>query len=133
MTMIIGLGTDLTDIRRIEKAIGRFGDAFVNRVFTKREQAYCNAKSESKRICAYAARFAAKEACSKALGTGMKGVSWTEMEVLSLPSGKPELVLSGNALNRLRSLAGEKTGVVNVSLTDETPYAMATVVLSADS
>lgn len=133
MTMIIGLGTDLTDVRRIEKAICRFGDTFVQRIFTKREQAYCDAKSENKRICAYAARFAAKEACSKALGTGMRGIAWTEMEIVSLPNGKPELVLTGNALSRLRLLAGEKKGVANVSLTDETPYAMATVVLSADS
>ena len=133
MTMIVGLGTDLTDIRRIEKAFSRFGDAFVNRIFTEREQAYCNAKPARKRMSAYAARFAAKEACSKALGTGMRGISWTEMEIAAQPNGKPELVLTGGALKRMLSLTDGKKGFLNVSLTDEEPYAMATVILSTDS
>lgn len=131
--MIVGLGTDLTDIRRIEKAFSRFGDAFVNRIFTKREQAYCNAKPARKRMSAYAARFAAKEACSKALGTGMRGISWTEMEIAAQPNGKPELVLTGGALKRMLSLTDGKKGFLNVSLTDEEPYAMATVILSTDA
>ena len=129
--MIIGLGTDLTDIRRIEKAFDRFGNAFAKRIFTEGEQAYCNAKPARKRMSSYAARFAAKEACSKALGSGIRGISWTEMEIVSRPNGKPELILTGNALKRLRDLAGEK-GSIHVSLSDEMPYAMATVILSTD-
>ena len=129
--MIIGLGTDLTDIRRIEKAFDRFGNAFAKRIFTEGEQAYCNAKPARKRMSSYAARFAAKEACSKALGSGIRGISWTEMEIVSRPDGKPELILTGNALKRLRDLAGEK-GSIHVSLSDEMPYAMATVILSTD-
>lgn len=129
--MIVGLGTDLTDIRRIENSFNRFGDVFVKRIFTEREQAYCNAKPAKKRISSYAARFAAKEACSKALGTGMRGISWTEMEVTTGSGGKPELILTGNALKRMRDLTGEK-GLINVSLTDEGSYAMATVILSTD-
>ncbi len=131
MTMIVGLGTDLTDIRRIEKAFDRFGNAFAKRIFTEGEQAYCNAKPARKRMSSYAARFAAKEACSKALGSGIRGISWTEMEIVSRPDGKPELILTGNALKRLRDLAGEK-GSIHVSLSDEMPYAMATVILSTD-
>ncbi|HBO59481.1 MAG TPA: holo-ACP synthase [Alphaproteobacteria bacterium] len=129
--MIVGLGTDLTDIRRIEKAFDRFGNAFAKRIFTEGEQAYCNAKPARKRMSSYAARFAAKEACSKALGSGIRGISWTEMEIVSRPDGKPELILTGNALKRLRDLAGEK-GSIHVSLSDEMPYAMATVILSTD-
>ena len=132
--MIIGIGTDLVDIRRIEKSIGRFGDAFCKRIFTENEQKLCNSRAGNKRISAYAMRFAAKEACSKALGTGLRqGVFWRDMEVEHLPSGKPNMVLTGGALERLNALLGKSKSQVDVSLTDEYPYAMAVVIISAGS
>lgn len=133
--MIIGIGTDLVDIRRIEKSIARFGDAFCKRIFTESEQKLCNSRTGNKKISAYAVRFAAKEACSKALGTGLRqGVFWHNMEVEQLPSGKPNMVLTGGALERLNVLSGGKgTSQIDVSLTDEYPYAMAVVIISAGS
>jgi holo-[acyl-carrier protein] synthase len=129
--MIIGLGSDLSDIRRVEKSLERFGDRFVNRCFTEVEQA----RSERKpgRAASYAKRFAAKEACAKALGTGIRhGVFWRDMGVANLPSGKPTMVLTGGALERLQAItpAGCRA-VIHVSLTDDHPYAQAFVIIEA--
>ncbi|MET1026611.1 MAG: holo-ACP synthase, partial [Dongiaceae bacterium] len=101
--MILGIGNDIIDIRRIENSLSRFGDRFVQRIFTEVEQAKSNRRAN--RAASYAKRFAAKEACSKALGTGMhQGVYWRDMGVVNLPSGKPTLKLTGGALARLQSL-----------------------------
>lgn len=132
--MIIGVGTDMADIRRIEKSAERFGTAFYSRIYTDAERAVCDSRAGRKRPSAYAMRFAAKEACSKALGTGLRqGVFWRDMEVANLPSGQPVMRLTGGALERLRALtpAGFRPAV-NVSLTDEYPYALAFVVISAE-
>ncbi len=132
--MIIGVGTDMVDIRRIEKSAERFGTAFYSRIYTDAERAACDSRAGRKRPSAYAMRFAAKEACSKALGTGLRqGVFWRDMENANLPSGQPVMRLTGGALERLRALtpAGFRP-VVNVSLTDEYPYALAFVVISAE-
>lgn len=132
--MIIGTGTDLVDIRRIERSINRFGSLFYNRIYTPAEQAVCNARQEKKKISAYAMRFAAKEACSKALGTGLRqGVFWRDMENANLPTGQPVMRLTGGALKRLNSLLPEGfIPQIDVSLTDEYPYAMAIVIISAE-
>ena len=129
--MILGIGTDLANIDRIQGTLDRFGDRFRNRVFTEVEQR----KSERRADTAgtYAKRWAAKEACSKALGTGFrKGVFWRDMEVVPLPSGKPTLNITGGARDRLLSLtpAGFRPQA-NVSLTDESGLAQAVVILSA--
>ena len=131
--MIIGVGTDLVDIGRIEKAVERFGKTFCDKIFTPAEQAACDSRVGKRRLSAYAMRFAAKEACSKALGTGLRqGVFWRDMESGNLPTGKPEMRLTGGALKRLRDLtpAGH-IAKIDVSLTDEPPYALAFVVISA--
>ena len=129
--MIIGLGSDLMDIRRIEKSLDRFGDRFVQRVFTDVEQA----KSDKRRMRAasYAKRFAAKEAGAKALGTGIaRGVSWKEIGVVNLPGGKPTLELKGRALDWLQRLTPEgMTPLVHITITDDFPYAQAFVVIEA--
>ncbi|HAW33047.1 MAG TPA: holo-ACP synthase [Alphaproteobacteria bacterium] len=133
--MIIGVGTDLVDVRRIEKSVERFGKAFCDRIYTPAEQAVCDARAGKRRLSAYAARFAAKEACSKALGTGLRqGVSWRDMENAGLPTGQPAMRLTGGALKRLRDLtpAGH-IAKIDVSLTDEYPYASAFVVISAQT
>lgn len=132
--MIIGLGTDLVDIRRIEKTLERFGDAFKNRIYTEQERSVCETRPGKRRFSAYAMRFAAKEACSKALGTGLRqGVFWKDMENSNMPSGQPVMRLSGGALKRLEKLTPEgKTAQINVSLTDEYPYAVAVVIISAE-
>lgn len=132
--MIIGLGTDLVDIRRIERSIARFGSSFCNRIFSEQEKELCDSRTEKKRTSAYAMRFAAKEACSKALGTGLRqGVFWKDMQVKHMPSGKPYMVLSGGALKRLETLVPKGyTHQIDVSLTDEYPYAMAVVIISAE-
>jgi len=129
--MIVGIGFDIIDIRRVEKTLERFGDRFVHRVFTETERR----KSDGRRARAasYAKRFAAKEACAKALGTGMnRGVFWRDMGVVNLRSGKPTIVLTGGAAARLNALtpAGATT-VVHVSITDEWPMAQAFVVIEA--
>jgi holo-[acyl-carrier protein] synthase len=129
--MIIGLGSDSIDIRRIEKTIERHGDRFLNRIFTEVERR----KSDRRRLRAasYAKRWAAKEACAKALGTGLsQGVFWTDMGVVNLPSGKPTMQLSGNAAKRLDALtpAGHKAQI-DVSITDDFPVAQAIVIISA--
>ena len=129
--MILGIGSDLCDIRRIERSLDRFGDRFTNRVFTEGERARSDRRAA--RAPSYARRFAAKEACSKALGTGMRaGVFWRDMEVVNLPSGRPSMRLTGGALMRLKEMtpAGCEA-VVHVSLTDDPPLAQAFVVIEA--
>lgn len=129
--MIIGIGTDLCDIRRIERALDRYGDRFCARIFANRERERCDARVS--RAGCYAQRFAAKEACAKALGTGMRqGVFWLDMVIDSLPSGKPVLTLSGGARRRLEALTPSgMTAEIDVSMTDEYPLAQAVVVISA--
>jgi len=129
--MILGLGSDLIDIRRIEKTLERHGPRFIARIFTELEQA----KSERRaaRAASYAKRFAAKEACSKALGTGLsQGVFWRDMGVVNLPSGKPTMKLTGGALKKLNSMipSGHKAQI-DLSITDEYPLAQAIVIISA--
>ena len=129
--MIIGIGNDTIDIRRVEKVIERHGDRFTGRVFTEIEQR----KSDRRRLRAasYAKRFAAKEACAKALGTGMSaGVFWRDMGVVNLPSGKPTMMLTGGAAARLAALmpAGHRP-VIHVTITDDFPLAQALVIIEA--
>jgi holo-[acyl-carrier protein] synthase len=129
--MILGIGSDLCDIRRIERSIERFGDRFTHRIFTEGERARSDRRAA--RAPSYARRFAAKEACAKALGTGLShGVFWRDMEVINLRGGKPTLRLTGGALERLRSLtpAGHEA-VLHVSLTDDPPLAQAFVMIEA--
>lgn len=129
--MIIGVGSDLCDIRRIERSIERFGERFTHRIFTEGERRRSLGKAQS--AASFARRFAAKEACSKALGTGLRaGVFWRDMEVVNLPSGRPTMRLSGGAAARLARLtpAGCEA-VIHVSLTDEPPMAQAFVVIEA--
>lgn len=129
--MIIGIGSDLIDIRRIERTLERFGDRFVERVFTEVEQARSDRRKN--RAASYAKRFAAKEACSKALGTGIRmGVKWREMGVVNLRTGKPTMLLIGSAEERLRSLTpAGLVPVINLTITDEWPIAQAFVMISA--
>lgn len=129
--MIIGLGSDLIDIRRIEKTLTRFGDRFVQRVFTEIEQKKSDRRAQ--RAASYAKRFAAKEACSKALGTGFsRGVFMKDMGVVNLPSGAPTMALTGGAAARLQALIPEgHRGVIHVTLTDDYPLAQAFVVIEA--
>ena len=129
--MILGLGSDLIDIRRIERSIARFGDRFLSRVFTEAERAKSDRRAQ--RAASYAKRFAAKEACSKALGTGFrKGVFWRDMGVVNLSGGKPSMMLTGGALERLRKItpAGH-AAVIDVSITADFPLAQAIVIISA--
>ncbi len=129
--MILGVGSDLVDIRRIERALGRHGDRFLARVFTATERT--KAERRANRIATYAKRFAAKEACAKALGTGFRhGVFFRDMGVVNLPSGQPTLHLTGGARERLMAMtpAGYEARI-DVALTDEWPLAQATVVISA--
>jgi holo-[acyl-carrier protein] synthase len=130
--LIIGIGADLTDIRRIEKTLGRFGARFTDRIFTPIEQARSERKPD--RAASYAKRFAAKEACAKALGTGVprRGVHWRDMGVVNLPSGKPTVALTGGAAERLKALLPPGfEAVIHLSLTDDHPYAQAFVVIEA--
>jgi holo-[acyl-carrier protein] synthase len=129
--MILGIGSDLVDIRRIEKVIARHGDRFIHRIFTEIERA--KAERRATRIDTYAKRFAAKEACSKALGTGFrKGVFFRDMGVVNLPSGRPTMQLTGGALEQLRRITPQGYEArIDVSLTDEYPIAQAFVVISA--
>lgn len=131
--MIVGLGSDLCDIRRIEAAIARFGDRFLDRVFTPVERAKAERRTERIRAATYAKRFAAKEACSKALGTGFRlGVFHRDLGVVNLPSGQPTLALAGAAQARLLALMppGTRPSVL-LTMTDEHPYAFAEVIISA--
>jgi holo-[acyl-carrier protein] synthase len=131
--MIIGIGNDLIDISRIEKTIKRFGNRFIQRIFTKEEKI----KSEKRRLKAasYAKRFAAKEACSKALGTGFRrGVYWHDIGVVNLPSGKPTINLTGGALKRLKEITPKgQVAQIDITLTDEPPMAEAFVIISTVS
>jgi holo-[acyl-carrier protein] synthase len=129
--MILGIGNDIIDIRRIEATIDRFGERFIARIFTEIEQH----KSERRamRAASYAKRFAAKEACSKALGTGFRrGTFWRDMGVVNEPSGRPTMVLSGGALNHLENMTppGHRA-VIHLTLTDDFPYAQAIVIIAA--
>lgn len=129
--MILGLGSDLIDIRRVERSIERFGDRFLLRVFTETERARSDRRAQ--RAASYAKRFAAKEACSKALGTGFrKGVFWRDMGVVNLAGGKPSMALTGGALRRLEEITppGHRA-VIDVSITDDFPLAQAIVIISA--
>ncbi len=131
--MIIGIGADLCDIRRVEKVLARFGDRFLDRVFTEEERARAARRTESLRAGTYAKRFAAKEACAKALGTGFsQGVFHSDLGVVNLPGGKPSLLLTGGALNRLRAItpAGLRAELA-LTMTDEVPYAFAQVIIWA--
>jgi holo-[acyl-carrier protein] synthase len=129
--VIIGLGSDLIDIRRIGRTIERHGDRFLARIFTEIERG--KSEKRANRIESYAKRFAAKEACSKALGTGLRrGVYWRDMGVVNLESGKPTMALTGGALARLDEILPEGYEArIEVSLTDEPPMAQAIVVISA--
>ena len=129
--MIIGIGADLSDIRRIQKALDRFGDRFKNRCFTELERNRSDKKPDPS--WSYAKRFAAKEACAKALGTGMRAdVYWKDMGVVNKPSGQPTMALTGPAAERLKKLtpAGHEAHI-HLTLTDEYPYAQAFVVIEA--
>ncbi len=129
--MIIGLGSDLIDIRRIEQTLERHGDRFVDRVFTPTERARSERRKE--RGASYAKRFAAKEACAKALGTGLShGVFWRDMGVVNLPTGQPTMSLTGGAADRLTLMtpAGCRA-VIHLTITDDYPLAQAFVVIEA--
>lgn len=129
--MIVGIGSDLIDIRRVEKTLERHGERFTQRVFTETERA----KSDRRRLRAasYAKRFAAKEACAKALGTGLsRGVFWRDMGVVNLPGGKPTMHLTNGAAKRLESLLPEgHEGFVHLTITDDFPLAQAFVIIEA--
>jgi holo-[acyl-carrier protein] synthase len=130
--MILGIGSDLIDIRRIEQTIARHGERFIGRIFTDVERA--KAERRKNRIDTYAKRFAAKEACAKALGTGLRaGVFWRDMGVVNLPSGRPTMRLTGGALERLQAItpAGHEARI-DVTITDEYPIAQAFVIISAE-
>ena len=131
--MMVGLGSDLCDIRRIEKVMATYGERFLERVFTAAERARAERRTAALRPGTYAKRFAAKEACAKALGTGFShGVFHSDMGVVNLPTGQPVLVLTGGALARLRALmpAGMHPALL-LTMTDEPPYAFAQVMISA--
>lgn len=133
--MIIGIGSDLIDITRIEKVIGRHGDRFIDRIFTEAERAKAERRSKMPKLiwATYAKRFAAKEACSKALGTGIRrGVWWRDMGVVNLPGGRPTMKLTGGALARLESLTppGHEARI-DLTITDDWPLAQAFVIISA--
>ena len=129
--MIIGIGNDVIDIRRIEKTLGTYGERFIQRIFTDTE--IRKSERRAQRAASYAKRFAAKEACSKALGTGFRaGVFWKDMGVVNEPSGKPTMVLTGGARERLDTLtpAGHSTRI-HLTITDDFPYAHAFVMIEA--
>ncbi|HEV2162432.1 MAG TPA: holo-ACP synthase [Stellaceae bacterium] len=131
--MILGVGSDLIDIRRIERTIARFGDRFLDRIFTPIERQ--RAERRDDRAASYAKRFAAKEACSKALGTGFRnGVYWRDLGVVNLPGGRPTLVLTGGSLARLKAMTPDgMTPRIDITLTDEPPLAQALVVITAEA
>jgi holo-[acyl-carrier protein] synthase len=129
--MILGLGNDVIDIRRIERTIELYGDRFLNRIFTETERAKSDRRRE--RAASYAKRFAAKEACSKALGTGLrKGVFWRDMGVVNLPSGRPTLKLTGGAAAQLARITPPGYEArIDLTITDDFPMAQAIVIISA--
>jgi holo-[acyl-carrier protein] synthase len=129
--MIIGLGNDVIDIRRVERTIKRYGERFLSRIFTDTERRKSEARAA--RAASYAKRFAAKEACAKALGTGFRqGVFWRDMGVVNLPSGRPTLELTGGAARALARITPEDHEVrIDLSITDDFPTAQAIVIISA--
>jgi holo-[acyl-carrier protein] synthase len=131
--MIIGLGSDICDIRRIEQALDRFGERFLARVFTETERRRAERRSGQMRAGTYAKRFAAKEACAKALGTGFSlGVFMSDLGVVNLPGGQPTLRIAGGAAERLAQLVPPgSVARVDLTMTDEYPYAYAQVIISA--
>ena len=133
--MIIGIGSDLIDITRVAKVIERHGDRFLDRIFTDAERARAarRANSEKMVVATYAKRFAAKEACSKALGTGIhQGVWWRDMGVVNLPSGAPTMKLTGGAAERLAAITPPgRSAFIHLTITDEYPLAQAFVVIEA--
>ena len=133
--MILGIGSDLIDIRRVEKVIERHGERFLSRIFTDVERAKADRriKSRNNYVATYAKRFAAKEACSKALGTGIRqGVWWRDMGVVNLAGGRPSMKLTGGALERLRKLTPQgHVAQIDLSITDDWPLAQAIVIISA--
>ncbi len=135
--MILGLGSDLVDIRRIEKTLERFGERFLARIFTADERRRAERRAANPRVRAatYAKRFAAKEACAKALGTGFRrGVFWRDLGVVNLPSGQPTLRLAGGAAAQLARLLPAGTRArIDLTMTDDYPLAQAVVVISAEA
>ncbi len=131
--MILGLGSDICDIRRIERALERFGDRFIRRVFTEAEIRRAERRSGQNRAGTYAKRFAAKEACAKALGTGFaRGVFMSDLGVINRPGGQPGFVLTGGAARRLAEMTPDgHTARLDLTMTDEYPYAYAQVIFSA--
>lgn len=131
--MIIGIGSDIIDIRRIERTLQRFGDRFTHRVYTELERARAERRPHE-RAATFAKRFAAKEACSKALGTGIRqGVFWRDMGVANLKSGQPTMVLTGGAAARLAALTPPgHAPFIHVTLTDDFPLAVGYVIISAE-
>jgi holo-[acyl-carrier protein] synthase len=129
--MIIGLGNDMVDIRRIEQTLERYGSRFVARIFTDIEQKKSDRRAQ--RAASYAKRFAAKEACSKALGTGFRrGVFWKDMGVVNEPSGRPTLQLTGGAKEQLERITPVgHTARIQLTITDDFPYALAVVIIEA--
>ena len=129
--MIIGLGNDMVDIRRIERTLERFGSRFVTRIFTDVEQKKSDRRAQ--RAASYAKRFAAKEACSKALGTGFRrGVFWKDMGVVNEPSGRPTMQLTGGAKEQLeRIIPARHVARIQLTITDDYPYAQAIVIIEA--
>ncbi|MEO5760065.1 MAG: holo-ACP synthase [Mesorhizobium sp.] len=129
--MIIGIGSDLIDIRRIEKSLERHGQRFIQRIYTEIEQA--RSEHRKARAASYAKRFAAKEACAKALGTGLaQGVFWRDMGVVNLPSGAPTMALTGGALARLEKiLPAAHRAAIHLTITDDFPLAQAFVIIEA--
>ncbi len=129
--MIVGVGSDLCDVRRIEQTLERYGDRFIERCFTEIERQRSEARAG--RAASYAKQFAAKEACAKALGTGLRrGVFWRDMGVVNLPSGQPTMQLTGGAAARLKAILPAGTeGFIHLTITDETPLAQAFVVIEA--
>lgn len=128
---VIGLGNDIVDIRRIEQSLERFGDRFIQRIFTEIEIA--RSEGRAGRAASYAKRFAAKEACAKALGTGLNhGVFWRDMGVVNLPSGRPTLKLTGGALDHLRRVTSPgHEARIDLTITDDYPWAQAIVLITA--
>ena len=128
--MIIGIGQDICDVKRIESTINRFGERFKNRIYSMREIKKCESRFNS--IDSYARRFAAKEACSKALGTGFKkGVFYRDIEVINLKSGKPTIELKGGALDQFKKITiNNKNATIEISLTDDKKLALAIVIIS---
>jgi holo-[acyl-carrier protein] synthase len=131
--IILGLGNDLCNIERIERSMARFGDRFLNRIFTETERARAERRPLT-RAGTYAKRFAAKEACAKALGTGFRqGVFFRDMGVVNLPSGRPTLALAGGAAARLEAITPKGyRATIHLTLTDDHPFAQAIVLITAD-